>query len=171
MQIAAIADATHGFVGADIVSLCSEAAMVTLRRVLKIGGIKGVNKVDFDVAMSLVRPSALREIALEKPKVKWSDVGGNEDLKQQLKEVVEWPLKYRDSLNRLGAMPPRGVLLYGPPGCSKTMLAKAVACEANMNFLAVRGPELLSKYVGESEKAVRNLFHKYAYCIFLCLLD
>ena len=92
--------------------------------------------------------------------VRWTDVGGNEDIKQQLKEVVEWPTRCEESLARIGATPPRGVLLYGPPGCSKTLLAKAVAKEANMNFLAVKGPELLSKYVGESEKALRSLFQK-----------
>ena len=142
-----------------------------------------------------MRPSALREIVLETPKVchicsvflliysranvlifvlqvKWEDVGGNEDAKQQLKEIVEWPRMFQDSLSRIGATPPRGVLLYGPPGCSKTLLAKAVAREANMNFMAIKGPELFSKFVGESEKALRNVFEKqvllFPYLYFLC---
>lgn len=92
--------------------------------------------------------------------VKWEDIGGNEDAKQQLKEIVEWPRMFQDSLSRIGASPPRGVLLYGPPGCSKTLLAKAVAREANVNFMAIKGPELFSKFVGESEKALRNVFEK-----------
>jgi len=162
VQVANLADDAHGYVGADLGALCSEAAMSALRRTLSTTPrkIAPVTIKDFLLARSFVRPSALREVALQPTKVRWSDVGGNEEIKQQLKEVVEWPSKCRESLARIGAIPPRGVLLYGPPGCSKTLLAKAVAREANMNFLAVKGPELLNKYVGESEKALRNVFSK-----------
>ena len=193
----ALAQEAHGFVGADISALCSEAAMAALRRAVAFGGIKNctITIDDFNYAKSIVRPSALREIVLETPKVchicsvflliysranvlifvlqvKWEDVGGNEDAKQQLKEIVEWPRMFQDSLSRIGATPPRGFLLYGPPGCSKTLLAKAVAREANMNFMAIKGPELFSKFVGESEKALRNVFEKqvllFPYLYFLC---
>lgn len=181
--VVALAEEAHGFVGADISALCSEAAMAALRRAVAFGGIRSctITIDDFNHAKSIVRPSALREVVLETPKVstyallligtilncralfiqvKWEDIGGNEDAKQQLKEIVEWPRMFQDSLSRIGATPPRGVLLYGPPGCSKTLLAKAVAREANMNFMAIKGPELFSKFVGESEKALRNVFEK-----------
>ncbi len=166
-----IADTTHGFVGADLESLCKEAAMRVLRRVLP--DIKGdeeisketlkkmiVTKSDFKEALKEVQPSALREVLVQVPDVKWDDIGGLVNAKQELQEAVEWPLKYPDSFERFGVRPPRGVLVYGPPGTGKTLLAKAVANESDANFIAVKGPELLSKWVGESEKGVREIFRK-----------
>ncbi|MEM7819802.1 MAG: CDC48 family AAA ATPase [Candidatus Aenigmatarchaeota archaeon] len=169
-----IADITHGYVGADIAALCKEAAMHALRRVLPdIGEIKEdkpipqdilkklvVIKEDFEHALKMVEPSAMREVLIEIPNVKWEDIGGLENVKNSLKEAIEWPLKYPDSFKRLGIKPPTGVLLYGPPGCGKTLLAKAVANESGANFISVKGPELLSMYVGESEKHVRDVFRR-----------
>src|SRR3989339_723087 len=110
--------------------------------------------------MKMVEPSAMREVLIEIPKVRWEDIGGLEDVKKSMKEVVEWPLKYPDSFKRLGISPPKGILLYGPPGCGKTLLAKAVANESGANFISVKGPELLSMYVGESEKHIREVFRR-----------
>ncbi|XP_042497546.1 calmodulin-interacting protein 111-like [Macadamia integrifolia] len=115
---------------------------------------------DFERAKMKVRPSAMREVLLEVPKVRWDDVGGQIEVKKQLREAVEWPQKHRDDFRRIGTRPPTGVLLFGPPGCSKTLMARAVASEVGLNFLAVKGPELFNKWVGESEKAVRSLFAK-----------
>ncbi|MCS7135739.1 MAG: CDC48 family AAA ATPase [Nitrososphaerota archaeon] len=167
-----LADITHGFVGADLAALCREAAMNALRRFLPqidlekevipaevLEKIK-VNREDFANAMKVVQPSALREVVLEVPNVRWDDIGGLEGIKQELKEAVEWPLKHPDVFKRLGIRPPRGILLYGPPGTGKTLLAKAVATESEANFISVKGPEVLSKWVGESEKAVREIFRK-----------
>ncbi len=167
-----LADITHGFVGADLAALCREAAMNALRRFLPqidlerdvipaevLEKIK-VSREDFANAMKVVQPSALREVVLEVPNVRWDDIGGLEGVKQELKEAVEWPLKYPDVFKRLGIRPPRGILLYGPPGTGKTLLAKAVATESEANFISVKGPEVLSKWVGESEKAVREIFRK-----------
>ena len=166
-----MADTTHGFVGADLESLCKEAAMRVLRRVLP--DIKGdeeisketlkkmiVTKADFKEALKEVSPSALREVLVQVPDIKWDDIGGLESAKQELQEAVEWPLKYPESFEKFGVRPPRGVLIYGPPGTGKTLLAKAVANESDANFIAVKGPELLSKWVGESEKGVREVFRK-----------
>ncbi|RLJ02127.1 MAG: hypothetical protein DRP10_02270 [Candidatus Aenigmatarchaeota archaeon] len=168
-----LAEKTHGYVGADIESICKEAAMHALRRVLPdISGIKDkelpreiidkltVNKEDFNYAMQKVEPSAMREVLVEIPNVKWEDIGGLEEVKQKLKEVVEWPLKYPDKFKHFHITPPKGILLYGPPGTGKTLLAKAVANESGANFISVKGPELLSKYVGESEKKLREIFRK-----------
>jgi len=168
-----LAEVTHGFVGADLEGLCKEAAMSVLRRVLPHVNIKEeekipkeileklkVRKSDFKEALKLVRPSAMREVLIESPKVKWSDIGGLDKAKQELKEAVEWPLKYPDVFKRMGIRPPRGILLYGPSGCGKTLLAKAVATESEANFISVKGPEVLSKWVGESEKAIREIFKK-----------
>ncbi|XP_050299634.1 ribosome biogenesis protein SPATA5 isoform X2 [Anthonomus grandis grandis] len=146
---------THGFVGADLVSLCSQASLVCGRRT----GDK-IQLQDFKVALRKVRPSAMREVQIEVPNVKWSDIGGQDKLKLILRQAVEWPLKYADSFVRLGVTPPKGVLMFGPPGCSKTMIAKALATESGLNFLSIKGPELFSKWVGESEKAVREIFRK-----------
>ncbi|KAL2641930.1 hypothetical protein R1flu_009517 [Riccia fluitans] len=163
-DVSEIAATTHGFVGADLAALCNEAAMSSLRR--SIHASKGhefsleVTVQDFQVAKTKVRPSAMREVALEVPKVRWSDVGGHEDVKQKLKEIVEWPQKQSAAISRMGVDPPHGVLLHGPPGCSKTLMARAVASETGLNFIAVKGPELFSKWVGESEKAVKTLFAK-----------
>jgi transitional endoplasmic reticulum ATPase len=164
---------TYGFVGADLEALAKEAAMSSLRRVLPgISWKKAkelptgvfeklkVTKEDFNNAMKMVEPSAMREVLIEVPNVGWEDVGGLDGVKQNLKEVVEWPLKNPDSFKRIGIKPPRGVLLYGPPGTGKTLLAKAVAKESEANFIAIRGPELLSKWVGESEKHVREVFRR-----------
>ncbi|ACB06954.1 CDC48 family AAA ATPase [Candidatus Korarchaeum cryptofilum] len=167
-----LADITHGFVGADLAALVREAAMAALRRVLPkidldaesiplevLEELKVTNE-DFFEALKLVQPSALREISIEIPNVTWDDVGGLEDVKRELREVIELPLKNPDAFRRMGIDPPRGVLLYGPPGCGKTLIAKAVANESEANFISVKGPELLSKWVGESEKAVRMIFRK-----------
>jgi len=167
-----LADITHGFTGADIAALCREAAMSALRRFLPkidleretipaeiLEQIK-VTREDFSNALRIVQPSALREVILEIPNVRWEDIGDLERVKQELREAVEWPLKYPDVFKRLGIRPPRGILLYGPPGTGKTLLAKAVATESEANFISVKGPEVLSKWVGESEKAVREIFRK-----------
>ncbi len=157
-----ISKITHGFVGADLEALAREAAMYALKRILpKIDlekeEIPGeildkleVNKKDFSEALKNIAPSALREIMVEIPDVKWKDVGGLKEVKRDLKEAVEWPLKYPDSFKRMGIRTPRAILLYGPPGCGKTLLAKAIANEAESNFITVKGPELLSMWVGES---------------------
>jgi len=173
VNIEKLATLTHGFVGADLEALCKEAAMNVLRRVLPDIHLKKDTKIpqetlnklqitmpDFEEAMKVVGPSALREVLVEVPNVKWSDIGGLEELKQELKEAVEWPLKYPDSFKRLGVRPPKGVLMYGPPGCGKTLLAKAVANESEANFILVKGPELISKWVGDSEKGIREVFKK-----------
>ena len=168
-----LAAVTHGFVGADLSALCKEAAMIVLRRILPDLKLKEeepipkeileqlyVTHQDFKDALKVVRPSAMREVLVEVPNVKWVDIGGLEDVKQELIEAVEWPIKYPESFKRLGVRAPRGILLYGAPGTGKTMLAKAVANESEANFILVKGPELLSKWVGESEKAVREVFKK-----------
>lgn len=111
-------------------------------------------------AFRQVRPSAMREVSIDVPKVRWEDIGGNAVIKQKLKQAVEWPLKHPEAFQRLGIRPPKGILMYGPPGCSKTLVARALATESGLNFLAVKGPELFSKWVGESEKAVRQVFQK-----------
>ncbi len=158
-----LAGITHGFVGADVAALCKEAAMNVVRRVLPDMNIKEneplpqevLNKLivtgkDFKEALKLVRPSAMREVLVEIPNVKWKDIGGLEKLKQELKEAVEWPLKYPHAFARLGIKPPKGILMYGPPGTGKTLLAKAVANESESNFISIKGPELISKWVGDS---------------------
>ncbi|MEM2121644.1 MAG: CDC48 family AAA ATPase [Candidatus Woesearchaeota archaeon] len=168
-----IAAVTHGFVGADLAALAKEAAMIVLRRVLpdlktneneplseEIFEKLIITKNDFKEALKSVRPSAMREVLVEVPNVRWKDVGGLESVKQELIEAVEWPLKNPEVFTRMGIRPPRGILLYGPPGTGKTLLAKAVANESEANFISVKGPELLSKWVGESEKAVREVFKK-----------
>ena len=168
-----LANITHGFVGADLASLAKEGAMIVLRRVLpdlKLDQEEAIpnelleelrlTQKDFKDALKLVRPSALREVLIEVPNVKWEDIGGLEEVKQELKEAVEWPLKNPEAFKRLGVRPPRGILLYGAPGTGKTLLAKAVANESEANFITVKGPELISKWVGESEKGIRQIFKK-----------
>jgi transitional endoplasmic reticulum ATPase len=168
-----LAEVTHGFVGADLESLAKEAAMVVLRRVLpdlKLDKQEAIPKEilekmiitmeDFKEALKTVRPSALREVAVQVPNVTWSDIGGLDNVKQELKEAVEWPLKKPHVFKRMGVKPPKAILLYGAPGTGKTLLAKAVANESEANFILVNGPELLSKFVGESEKGVRKVFAK-----------
>ncbi|XP_053544174.1 ribosome biogenesis protein SPATA5 isoform X1 [Ictalurus punctatus] len=168
-ELQELADAVHGYVGADLAAMCKEAGLHALRRVLSsTPGISDndlmdrvkVTTSDLQLAMTQVKPSAMREVAIDVPKVCWSDVGGMEDVKLKLKQAVEWPLKHAEAFSRLAITPPKGVLLYGPPGCSKTMIAKALANESKFNFIAIKGPELLSKYVGESERAVREVFRK-----------
>ena len=166
-----LADMTYGFVGADLMALAREAAMKALRRYLpeidldepvptEILEKMCVQSDDFREALKMVDPSALREFLVEVPNITWDDVGGLPEVKQQLKEAVEWPLDDPEAFERMGIKPPRGILLYGPPGTGKTLLAKAVANESGANFLSVKGPEILSKWVGESEKAVREIFKK-----------
>ena len=166
-----IANTTHGFVGADLESLCKEAAMRVVRRILpEIQNDEEIPKEvlekivvtgdDFKTAQKEIQPSALREVLVQIPDIKWDDIGGLDDVKQELKEAVEWPLKHPDTFQRLGIRPPKGTLLYGIPGTGKTLLAKAVASESEANFISVKGPELLSKWVGESEKGVREVFRK-----------
>ena len=167
-----LAELTIGFVGADLEALAKEAAMHALRRVLPEIDIEvekipdevlenlKVTREDFLEALKNIEPSAMREVLVEVPNVKWDDVGGLEHAKQELMEAVEWPLKYPDVFRAINITPPKGILLYGPPGTGKTLLAKAVANESNANFISVKGPELLSKWVGESEKHVREMFRK-----------
>ncbi|MEM4714137.1 MAG: CDC48 family AAA ATPase [Candidatus Nanoarchaeia archaeon] len=170
-----LAAATHGFVGADLEGLCKEAAMAALRRSIpefsenlkenekvpqEILEKLQVTKSDFKEALKVVRPSAMREVFIEAPKVKWTDIGGLDNIKQETKEAIEWPLKHPEIFQKMGIRPPRGILLYGPPGCGKTLIAKAVAAESQANFIYVKGPEILSKWVGESEKAIREIFKR-----------
>ncbi|XP_065341728.1 ATPase family gene 2 protein homolog A [Cloeon dipterum] len=150
-----IADRAHGFVGADLMSLCTYAVNKASKRQSTV-----VEFADLEWALTQVTPSAMREVLVEVPNVKWSDIGGQAELKLKLKQAVNWPLMYPESFIRLGVNPPRGVLMYGPPGCSKTMIAKALATESGLNFLSIKGPELFSKWVGESEKAIRTVFRK-----------
>ncbi|MHA1209344.1 MAG: CDC48 family AAA ATPase [Candidatus Freyarchaeota archaeon] len=167
-----LAEYTHGFVGADIEALCKEAAMLALRRILPEMDLETesipaevldrieVTMRDFTDALKNIEPSAMREVLIEVPNVKWEDVGGLEEAKQQLIETVEWPLKYSRFFNYMGAKAPKGIFLHGPPGTGKTLLVKALANESQANFISIKGPEFLSKYVGESEKAVRETFRK-----------
>ena len=167
-----LAEMTHGFSGADLEALCKEAAMRALRRILPEIDLEAekipaeilekleVTEKDFYEAFKSMTPSALREVVIETPNVHWDDIGGLEEAKQKLREAVEWPLKYNDLFSHMDAKPPKGILLYGPPGTGKTLLAKAVATESEANFISVKGPEFLSKWVGESERAVRETFRK-----------
>ncbi|MCF3652685.1 MAG: CDC48 family AAA ATPase [Aigarchaeota archaeon] len=167
-----LAEITKGYTGADLAALCREAAMKAIRRILpsidfseerippEILDKLVVTMKDFLDAFKEITPTALREIEIEIPNVRWEDIGGLEDVKRQLVESIEWPLKYPEKFERMGIKPPKGILLYGPPGCGKTMLAKAVATEAEANFISVKGPEIFNKWVGESEKAVREIFRK-----------
>ncbi|XP_027958067.1 ATPase family protein 2 homolog [Eumetopias jubatus] len=169
VELLQLANSAHGYVGADLKALCNEAGLYALRRVLKkqpnlsdskLAGLVKITLNDFLQGMNDIRPSAMREVAIDVPNVSWSDIGGLENIKLKLKQAVEWPLKHPESFIRMGIQPPKGVLLYGPPGCSKTMIAKALANESGLNFLAIKGPELMNKYVGESERAVREIFRK-----------
>jgi len=172
VDLVQLANMTHGYVGADLAALTREAAMGALRKVLPsidleaetipvevLSSLK-VTMADFMDAYREMQPSTLREVLLESPNVKWEDIGGLEGPKQELMETVEWPLRYGPLYKHMNATPPKGILLYGPPGTGKTLLAKAVATESQANFISVKGPEFLSKWVGESEKAVRETFRK-----------
>ncbi len=168
-----LANITYGYVGADLEALTKEAAMSALRRELPglswkkekelpqeaVEKLK-VTKEDFDNALKMVEPSAMREVMIEIPNVTWNDIGGLEEVKSLLKEVVEWPLEHPDAFKRMGIRPPSGILLYGPPGSGKTLLAKAVAKEAGANFISIKGPEVFTKWVGESEKKIRDIFRR-----------
>jgi transitional endoplasmic reticulum ATPase len=167
-----LANATHGFVGADLEALSKEAALHALRRILPDIDFEAdsvpasilnkiiVNMNDFQESLKEIEPSALREVLVEVPNVKWMDIGGLKEVKEELQEAVEWPLKYPEFFEHMNTNPPKGVLLYGPPGTGKTLLAKAVANESESNFISIKGPELLSKWVGESERGVREVFRK-----------
>jgi transitional endoplasmic reticulum ATPase len=167
-----LANKTHGYAGADISALTKEAAMAALRRLREEIDMdadeiprEALDKIrvtagDFKTALKDMQPSTMREVLIEKPNVKWEDIGALETAKQELKEAVEWPLKYGKVFEHMNARPPKGILLYGPPGTGKTLLAKAVATESEANFISVKGPEFLNKWVGESEKAVRETFRK-----------
>ena len=175
VNIDEIAEMTHGYTGADLAALVKEAAMIRLREAIdvtkeidldqpqippeQLARIK-IRMRDFLEAMKYIQPTVLREVIVEVPEVHWDDIGGYENVKQELKEMVEWPLKYPRYFEELGVEPPKGILLFGPPGTGKTLLAKAVATESNANFIAVRGPEILSKWFGESERAIREIFKK-----------
>jgi transitional endoplasmic reticulum ATPase len=167
-----IAAVTHGFVGADLEYLCKEAAMKCLRRLLPDLNLEDeklppetldkliITQNDFNQAIKDVMPSAMREVFLESPDVKWEDIGGLEGVKRELQEAVEWPLRYPELYAKIGHTVPKGILLHGPSGTGKTMLAKAVATESEANFISVKGPELLSKWVGESERGIREIFRR-----------
>jgi len=167
-----LAEITHGFVGADLEALAREAAMSALRKILpeidfELSDIPyeallklEITMDNFLEAMKEIEPSAIREVFVEVPDVKWSDVGGLDNIKQELKEAIEWPLKYPDIFREAGTNPPKGILLYGKPGTGKTLLAKAVANESGVNFISIKGPQLISRYVGESERGVRETFRK-----------
>jgi transitional endoplasmic reticulum ATPase len=172
VEIVRLAEITHGFTGADVAALCREAAMAALRRILP--------RVDFDpaalpydqlleleilmadflTALKEVEPSALREVLVEVPEVTWDDIGGLEQVKQELREIIEWPAQFPELFESAHIRAPKGILLQGPPGTGKTLLAKAVARQAGLNFISVKGPELISKYVGESERGIREVFRK-----------
>jgi len=167
-----LADMTHGYVGADLAALVKEAAMRALRRIMPEIDVE-MEKIPREILEKLVvtwedfmnayremQPSTMREVLIEKPNVHWDNIGGLENVKQELREVVEWPLKYRRLFEHMKMKVPKGILLYGPPGTGKTLLAKAVATESEANFISVKGPEFLSKWVGESERAVREVFRK-----------
>jgi transitional endoplasmic reticulum ATPase len=167
-----IASRTHGFVGADLEALVKEAAMGALRRILPEINLDeqsipaelldkiNVTMNDFENSLREVPPSTMREVLVESPNVHWEDVGGMEETKQELKEAIEWPLKYGEIFEYSGVKPPKGIMIYGPPGTGKTLIAKAVATESEVNFISVKGPELISKWVGESERGVREVFRK-----------
>src|SRR5215210_3806373 len=172
VNLESIAKVTHGFVGADLEALSKEAAMRSLRRILPeinleqpkipaeiLNKIK-ITKQDFDEALRDVQPSAMREVLVQRPNVGWEDIGGLQQVKEELTEAIEWPLKHADLFAEADVQPPKGILLYGPPGTGKTMIAKAVAATSEANFISIKGPELISKWVGESEKGVREVFRK-----------
>jgi transitional endoplasmic reticulum ATPase len=167
-----LANVTHGFVGADLEALTKEAALHARRRILPEIDFEAesvpaeiLNKIivdmnDFQESLKEIEPSAMREVLVEVPNVKWTDIGGLAEVKEELQEAIEWPLKYPEIFAYMNTSPPKGVLLYGPPGTGKTMLAKAVANESEANFISIKGPEVLSKWVGESERAIREVFRK-----------
>jgi transitional endoplasmic reticulum ATPase len=172
IDLKSYAKVTHGFVGADLEMVAKEAAMRSLRRIIPEINLKEtkipanvLNKIkitnqDFDDALKDVHPSAMREVLVQKPNIGWNDIGGINNVKEELKEAIEWPLKHADLFTKADIKPPKGILLYGLPGTGKTLLAKAVASTSESNFISIKGPELLSKWVGESEKGIREIFRK-----------
>ena len=171
-ELERVAAITHGFVGADLEALCREAGMIALRRLLpqldfsrpyvpdEMLARLQVAMGDFQESLREVEPSAVREVFVEVPNVAWSDVGGLDEIKQRLQEAVQWPLRHPELFEAVHLAPPKGALICGPPGCGKTLIAKALATEAGVNFVSVKGPELLSMYVGESERGLRDVFRK-----------
>ncbi|CAM9679839.1 unnamed protein product [Lampetra planeri] len=168
-EVAALARATHAYTGADLTALLKEGGMQALRRARRhesdpsdasLCATAMLTTGDLWRALKDVRPSAMREVTVDVPAVQWGDIGGLEDVKTRLRQAIEWPLAHPEAFMRLGVTPPRGLLLYGPPGCSKTMIARALATESHLNFISIKGAELLSKWVGESERAVREVFRK-----------
>ena len=167
-----ISKTTHGFVGADLEVLAKEAAMRSLRRILpeidldeekissEILQKIQITSEDFRDALKEVRPSALREVQVQIPDITWDDIGGLDELKEELREAVEWPIKHKEAFDYVDVQTPKGILLHGPPGTGKTLIAKALAKMTESNFISIKGPELLSKWVGESEKGVREIFRK-----------
>ena len=172
VDLTRVSDITHGYTGADLEALCRESAMKALRRYLPQINLEEkriphevldqmvVNQKDIRDGFREVTPTAMREVYIESPNIPWDAVGGLEGVKDNLREAVEWPLKNPERFTRLGINPPKGILLHGPPGCGKTLLARVVATESEANFISVRGPEIFSKWVGESEKAIREIFRK-----------
>ena len=172
VDLAKLAERSHGYTGADLAALSRETAMKALRRYLPEINLEEerippsvlekmeVRMEDFLNAYKEVTPTAMREVYIEVPTIHWRDIGGLENVKEELREAVEWPLKKPDVFKRMGIRPPKGILLYGPPGCGKTLLARAVATESEANFITIKGPEVFSKWVGESEKAIREVFRK-----------
>jgi transitional endoplasmic reticulum ATPase len=172
VDLKSLSDVTHGFVGADLSALSKEAALRSLRRILPHVDLEAdevpsdvlanlrVTMQDFNDALKEVEPSAMREVMIETPNIHWEDIGGLEEVKRELNMTIEWPMKYPELFEHLGITPSKGVLLYGPPGTGKTLLAKALATESEANFISIKGPELLSKWVGESEKGIREIFRK-----------
>jgi transitional endoplasmic reticulum ATPase len=172
VDLAELAALTHGYAGADLAALCKEAAMHALRRILPDIDLQvdhippevlsriEVTRDDFLQAFREMEPATMREVLIEQPNVHWDDIGGLDEAKQELRESIEWPLRMSKLFEHMDARPPKGILLYGPPGTGKTLLARAVATESEANFISVRGPEFLSKWVGESERMVRETFRK-----------
>lgn len=168
-DISELAGITHGYVGSDLNALVKEAGMVAIKNIKSLLNAENIESLidnfsvtlhDFKTAMCNIRPSAMKAVMIDIPKVYWTDIGGQEHVKQKMKEAIEWPLKHPDVFRRMGISPPRGLLMYGPPGCSKTLTAKAIATESGLNFISIKGPELFNKYLGESEKAIRDVFSK-----------
>ncbi|KAG4072431.1 hypothetical protein HA402_004363 [Bradysia odoriphaga] len=162
-EVKHLANSCHGFVGADLSSLISKSVLHAINKDKSLANSPGqltLTFADIQNGLCYVKPSAMKEVLIESPNVKWTDIGGQDELKLQLKQAIEWPLTHPETFTRLGITPPRGILMFGPPGCSKTMIAKALATESKVNFLSIKGPELFSMWVGESERAVRDLFRK-----------
>jgi len=153
-EVEHVSSISHGYVGADLSNLVYAAMLQAQPNSLKL--------MHLQTALTRIKPSAMREVLIECPNVQWSDIGGQSELRLAMQQAIEWPLLHAEKFQRLGIKPPRGILMFGPPGCSKTMIAKALATESKLNFLSIKGPELFSMWVGESERAVREVFRKAA---------